>query len=342
MSALADSRPVELRGVQKAAVLLVQLGKERAARVIEHLDGPILDELVAEIVRLQAVGPELASQVLTEFHAMAQGNLQLGGGTGYAQAMLETSFGAEEASAVMRRVARANVERPLAFLHEADAQQVATILRGEHPQTVAVVLSYLRPEQASLILSGLSAADQAEAARRLATRGRVHYQVLRLLADTLMARTSAVLQPSRAEEPDEGVKPLVDILNRADRATERAILEGLDATDSELAEQVRSQLFVFEDITSLEDRAIQLVLRQVDTNDLATALKGVTTDVRDRVLSNVSERARNNLVDEIDLLGAVRMSAVEEAQARIVQVIRSLEESGQLELRRSGDDEYVS
>jgi flagellar motor switch protein FliG len=196
-------------------------------------------------------------------------------------------------------------------------------------------------DQAAVVLSGLAPDRQADVAHRIATMERTSPEVIQQVEAALERRLSSVLLPTELSSVG-GLQPLVDIINRSDRTTERLILEGLDQRDAPLAEQVRSQMFVFEDITILDDRSVQLVLRQVETGDLATALKGVRDDVREKVMSNLSERAAANLVDEIELLGPVRLSVVEESQGKVVQVIRSLEESGQIVIMRGSDDEYVS
>jgi len=333
---------VDLTGLQKAAVLLVMLGKERAASVIKHLKGTDLDELVAQVVRLRDVSPAIAGAVLTQFHSLAVRQGVVGaGGEGYARDMLERSLGKDDAGDVMRRIASSVAERPMRFLQDVDPQQLMSILRGEHPQTMAAVLVHLRPDQASVVMAGLNPTDQSAVARRLARTGRFQPLALAALQEVLKARTSSVLPQSNQDAVTGGVQSLVDVINRADAATERSILDGLAETDPELAEEVRARLFVFADIVSLEDRAVQMVLRQVDSAVLATALKSVPEVVRDKVLSNVSERARVDLMDEIEVLGQVRVSAVEESQATIVQIIRSLEESGQIVVRRGGDDEFV-
>jgi flagellar motor switch protein FliG len=338
--ALAPARS-PLSGVQKAAVLLVHLGRERSSKIIARLGGPELEELTAEIVRLRSVPPDVVRDVVAEFHEMARSDNRLvTGGLSYAQTLLESSLGKDRASRVLDRVAEASVESPFMFLHKADPQQILGVLTGEHPQTIAVVLAHLRPEQSSLILSGLERETQADIAHRIATMGRLDPDIVRNLEQVLYGRTSTVLTTT-SDDAVGGVDPLVEIINKADRSTERSILEGLDALDRELAEEIRGRLFVFEDITGLEDRAVQLVLRQVDGTDLARALKGVTEEVRGKVLSNMSERASQNLVEEIELMGRVRLSEVEEAQAKVVQAIRALEESGQIVISRGGDDEFV-
>ncbi|WP_432523976.1 flagellar motor switch protein FliG [Kineococcus sp. SYSU DK006] len=331
-----------LTGAQKAAVLLVQVGQENAAKVLSHLRPAEIEELTAEILRLRSVSPELAGVVLEEFHSMIASPLRGGlGGLDFAQSLLEGALGADGAAEVLGRVAEAAVVQPFQFLHQADPQQILTFLTGEHPQTIALVVAHLRPDQASMILGGLSTEMQADIAYRIATMEATSSEYVRLVEDVVQRRTSTVLQ-AKQNTAVGGVAPLVDIINRADRGTERSILEGLTAKDAPLAEEIRALMFVFEDITTLDDRAIQLVLRGVETADLATALKGVKDSVRDKILRNVSERARENLIDEIELLGPVRMSAVEESQQKVVQVIRQLEESGQIVLTRGGDDDFVA
>jgi flagellar motor switch protein FliG len=232
------------------------------------------------------------------------------------------------------------VEMPFEFLRRADARQVLSFLQDEHPQTVALVVAHMRADQAAIVISGMPDELQAD----VAPPGRRHGDDLprrRPRVEAILERKlSSVLQSTDASAAG-GLKPLVDIINHADRATERLILEGLERRDPALAEEVRSQMFMFEDITTLDDRSVQLVLRSVDSKELATALKGVSTDVRGKIMANVSERAAANLADEIDMLGAVRLSTVEEAQAKIIATIRSLEESGQILLSRGDRDEYV-
>ena len=331
-----------MSGAQKAAVLLLQVGQDNAAKVLSHLRPAEIEELTAEILRLRAVSPEIAGTVLEEFHGMIASPLRGGlGGLDFAQSLLEGALGAEGAAEVLGRVAEAAVVQPFQFLHQADPQQILTFLTGEHPQTIALVVAHLRPDQASMILGGLSADMQADIALRIATMEATSSEYVRLVEDVVQRRTSTVLQ-AKTNSAVGGVQPLVDIINRADRGTERSILEGLATKNSALAEEIRALMFVFEDITTLDDRAIQLVLRGVETADLATALKGVTETVRDKILKNVSERARENLLDEIELMGPVRMSAVEESQQKVVAIIRQLEESGQIVLTRGGDDDFVA
>lgn len=330
-----------LTGTQKAAMLLLQLGRERAGRVMAQLDVAEIEELTAEILRLEHVDQSVADGVLEEFHAASVIGPGVGGGLGLAQHLLVASLGADQAAGVLERLQTSMAGKPFEFLQQADARQVVSLLAGEHPQAIALVLAHLRPEHASAILAGLEPDLQGEVAHRIALMERASPDVVAVIAESLQRKASAVLAP-RELAPVGGVQPLVEIINRADPTTEKLILEGLTSRDEALAEEVRSRMFVFGDIVLLEDRAMQLVLRQVETAALSVALKGVSPEVRDTVLRNLSERARENLVEEIDLLGPVRLSQVEDARSGIVQSIRRLEESGQIVIRRDGEDEYVA
>jgi len=331
----------DIGGLRKAAILLIQMGKDEAAKVLSHMKESEVEEITAEIVRLGAVETELADSVLAEFHDMATAHRYVGqGGLDFARDLLEASLGRERASEIVGRLSNAFMDVPFGFLAQADPRQVLSFLQDEHPQTIALVLAHMSAIQASQILSGLATDLQADVAHRIAVMDRTSPDIIRQVETTLERKLSSVLQPSDLSSVG-GLGPLVDIINRADRATERLILEGLAARNAELAEEIRSKMFMFEDITTLDDRSIQLVLRQVETNDLATALKGVRDEVRQKVMKNLSERAAENLADEIEMLGPVRLRTVEESQAKIVQAIRTLEESGQIVIRRGDDDEFV-
>jgi flagellar motor switch protein FliG len=332
----------EVHGVRKAAVLLVQMGKEEAAKVLAHLSNTEVEEITSEIVKLGSVNADLADSVLDEFHHLATANRYVAqGGLGFARDLLEASLGRERAAEIVGRLSTMLTDVPFGFLQKADPRQLLSFVQDEHPQTIALVLAHMPAQLASQILSGLAEGLQADVAHRIAVMDRTSPDIIRQVEGILERKLSSVLQPSDLSSVG-GLQPLVDIINRSDRVTERLILEGLAGRNPQLAEEIRSKMFMFEDIVSLDDRGVQQVLRQVETPDLATALKGVRDDVRNKVMRNLSERAAANLADEIDMLGAVRLRSVEEAQAKIVQVIRTLEESGQIVIRRGDDDEFVS
>lgn len=331
-----------LSGIRKAAILIVQMSKDEAAKVLSHLKESEIEELTAEIMRLGSVESEIADDVLAEFHELVTAHRYVGqGGIDFARDLLEASLGRERAGEIVGRLSTVFMDIPFGFLAKADPRQVLSFLQDEHPQTIALILAHVTATQASQILSGLAPELQADVAHRIAVMDRTSPDIIRQVEATLERKLSSVLAPSDLSSVG-GLDPLVEIINRADRATERLILEGLAGRNPELAEEIRSKMFMFEDIVSLDDRSIQLVLRQVETNDLATALKGVRDEVRLKVTKNLSERAADNLSDEIEMLGPVRLRSVEESQAKIVQAIRTLEESGQIVIRRGDDDEFVA
>lgn len=332
-----------LTGTQKAALVLVQLGKESAARILHQLNDDEIEQITAEIARLQHVDDETVASVLDEFKTASakSGATFTQGGLAFARRLLEETIGKDKAAAVLDRLAGQIQGQPFEFLMHADARQVVSLLTGEHPQTIALVLAHLRPEHASAIMTGFSPEIQTIVARRIALMEKASPDVVSVVAESLKRKATAVLTTTEMSVVG-GVQPLVEIINRADAATEKLILEGLAVTDPELADTIRSMMFVFADITLLEDRAIQLVLRGVETSTLATALKGADDAVKDKILRNMSERARENLEEEIDLLGRVRMSLVEESRSHVVQVIRKLEETGEIMISRDGEDDYVA
>jgi flagellar motor switch protein FliG len=329
-------------GVRKAAVLLIQLGRERAASVLSHLSETEVEAVSAEIARLESISGAETESVLTEFRDMMTARAHIAqGGLAFAQQILEQSLGSDRATEIITRLNAAAVKMPFQFLHRADPSQLRSFIMDEHPQVIALVLAHMTPDKASLLLSGLAPEKQAEVAHRIAVMDRTTPDIVRAVEATLERRLSSMLQPNEMSQVG-GLDPLVDIINRSDRSTERQIVEGLEALDPALADAVKSRMFMFEDIVTLEDRSIQLVLREVDTAELALALKGVAELVREKITKNLSERAATNLIEEVELLGQVRLSQVEEAQQNIIRTIRSLEEQGQIMVRRGNDDEFVS
>lgn len=328
-------------GLRKAAILLLQMGKENSAKVMAHLRDTEVERLYAEIVRLGTVGDDITAAVLDEFHEMAQTHKRFAqGGVEYARELLVETLGYDRADEIAQRINASFADAPFSFLQRADPRQVLSFLLEEHPQTIALVLAHMPAVLASQVLGGLPADRQTDVALRIAKMDRTAPEIIRKVEDLLERKLSALIMSSDLSHVG-GVKPLVDIINRSDRATERSILDGLAKRSPELADEIRSQMFMFEDLVTIDDRAMQLVLRQVEAQDLATALKGVKDEVRDKIMRNLSERAAENLADEVEVLGTVRLRVVEEAQAKIIAAVRSLEESGQIVLRRGDDDEFV-
>ncbi len=328
-------------GVRKAAILLVQLGHERASAVMSRLEESEVEAISSEIARLDMIEADETHAVVSEFHDLLVARAHIAqGGVAYAQKLLEESLGSDRAAEIIDRINAATVQRPFRFLRGADPTQLRSFLSDEHPQVIALVLAHLSPDVASMMLSGLPSDQQTQVAHRIAVMDRTSPDIVSAVEKTLERKLSSMLQPTEMKRVG-GVDPLVTIINRSDRSTERQIVEGLEALDPELAEEVKSRMFMFEDIVELEDRSVQLVLRQVDTAQLALALKGVADSVRNKITGNLSERAAENLVEEIDILGPVRLAQVEEAQQAVIRAIRQLEEQGQIMVRRGGDDDFV-
>ncbi|MCU1399152.1 MAG: Flagellar motor switch protein FliG [Acidimicrobiales bacterium] len=336
------STPSVLTGAEKAAILLLRLGSEHSAKVLQLLGEAEVTQITEQIVRAGSVRKEDTDAALEEFAALIVANDHIAmGGEDTARRILEASLGEERASGIMDSLKQSMSKPPFDFLRHADPRQVLNFLSGEHPQTIALVMAHMKAEQSSMVLGGLPEELQREVSVRIATLDQTSPDVLAQVEAQLERRLSSALKNQSDTSTADGVQTLIDILNRSDRTTERSIFEGLEQHDGELADEVRSRMFVFEDIVSLEDRAVQLVLRNVDAKGLATALKGVRPEVKDKIARNMSERAAQNLDEEIVLLGPVKMKTVEEAQAAIVRAIRALEESGQVTVSR-GTDEYVS
>jgi flagellar motor switch protein FliG len=331
----------QLSGVRKAALLFAQLSKEEAAKLLPELRPRELERLTAELVKLRGVDVSLVDDVLTEFHSLMRAGQAYGsGGEEFAREMLVAALGEGRAEEVLSRLNIVYTEVPFASLRNADTRQLVTFLKDEHPQIVALVLAHLPTGQSADIVAALPTELQAEVAYRIATMERTSPAMVRLVEEQLQRRMGSLLVQQDMSTVG-GVEALVEIINRSPRPTERFILEWLDTADPELADQIRTQMFVFEDIVTIDDRSLQQVLREIEAGDLAVALKGVRADVRDKVFRNLSERAAENLTEELDLLGAVRTTAVEEAQTTIVATIRALEARGELTISR-GDDDMIN
>lgn len=330
----------ELRGKEKASILLVTLGPAVASAVYKELEEPVMELLTLEIANLRKVTPEQKAEVLKEAQELLMAREFLSqGGVDYARRILEEALGPERAQEVLRRITASLQVRPFDFMRHTDAQQLLSFIQGEHPQTIALILSYLEPEQAAQVIGGLPAGTQAEVARRIAKMDRITPEVLREVERVLERKLSTVLGQDFTMAG--GIEAIVEIINRVDRGTERHIMETLEEKDPDLAEEIKRCLFVFEDISSLDDRSLQRVLRDVDMKDLSLALKGATEDLRQKFYRNMSKRAAEMLKEDMDFMGPVRVRDVEEAQQKIVNVVRALEDAGEIIIARGGEEELV-
>ena len=326
-----------LNGRKKAAVLLVALGPERAAEVFKHLHDDEIESLSLEMAKLQQVDPAVTNGRDRRACSDRAGlRLDAAGGVDYAREVLERAIGQDRAAEIIGRLSTVIEMRPFEFLRRTPAEQIVTFLRNEAPQTVALVVANLHTTLAAQVLAHLAEADQAEIALRIARMGETSPDVVKRVEAVMKQKLAAIVQQDYSAAG--GIKSLAEILNHADRPTERNVLESLTETDEELAAEVRRLLFVFEDIIKLDDRSIQLVLREADQKDLALALRGVSDDVKERVLHNMSERGAQMLVEEMEYQPPQRKRVVEEAQGRIVAIVRRLEEAGALVLSRGEGD----
>ena len=333
---------VPLTGTQKVAVVLMNMDRQRASEVMKQFTEAEAADIAAEIVQLRRVDPEVTETTVLEFHDITvKGARNPRGGHAFAVGLLEASFGAEKAAGVMTRVASSMAGKAFEFLDTAEPLQVLTLLDGELPQTIALVLAHLRPEHASAVLAGLDGSLPAEVAQCIATMGTATPEAIKVVTDTLKGRVGAISSSRDTTAVVGGIQPLVDIINRADVATERALLEALDASDPILAEEVRSRMLTFADIVKLESRDVQQVLRGIDAAVLAVAMKGSTEGVIETIRTNLSERNREILDDEVKAMAPVRVSQVEEARATIVRAIRDLAAQGSITVQRADEDDYV-
>ncbi|GMA99766.1 flagellar motor switch protein FliG [Pelosinus sp. IPA-1] len=330
----------ELNNKQKAAILLISLGPEISSQVFKHLKEDEIEKLTLEIANQRTVSPEQKEKVLNEFHELLLANNYIStGGLDYARDILEKALGADKAISIINRLTSSLQIRPFDFARKTDPSQLLNFIQNEHPQTIALIMSYLQPEQSGSILSSLPPERQVDVAKRIATMDRTSPDVLKDVERILERKLSSMA--SQDFTSAGGVDSIVEILNRVDRSTERTIMENLEVQNPELAEEIKRRMFVFEDIVLLDDRSLQLVLREIESKDLALALKASSAEVSNKVYKNMSKRAADMLREEIEFMGPVRIRDVEEAQQKIVNVIRRLEDSGEIVVSRGKGDEII-
>ena len=329
-----------LNGRQKAAIFLVSLGSELSAEIFKHLREDEIETLTFEIARLDQIDAEFKDAILEEFQEMMTAqNFITSGGIDYARELLEKSLGSQKAIDIINRLTSSLQVRPFDFIRRTDPAHLLNFIQQEHPQTIALILAYLDPGKASVILQNLPVEIQSDVARRIATMDRTSPDVLREVERVLEKKLSTL--SSEDYTAAGGVESIVEILNLVDRSSEKSIIESLEEDDAELAEEIKKRMFVFEDIVLLDDRAIQRVLREVDSQELSKALKSVDVEVQDKVFKNMSKRAAAMLKEDMEFMGPVRLKDVEDAQQKIVASIRRLEDSGEIVIARSGEDELV-
>jgi flagellar motor switch protein FliG len=331
----------ELNGVRKSAVLLLSLDQDQAAEVLKRLPPEMIEEVSREIASLGEVAVPLRRTVLGEFYNLALANSYVTeGGLEYAKALLRKSLSEADATKAIKQVTQQVATTPFAFLQKAESENLLTFIQDEHPQTIALILAHLNPQKASEILVGLAGQKQIEVVKRIANMEQTNPEVIKEVERGLEHRLSDIV--SQTFEKAGGVDSVAEMLNLADRSTEKGIMEGLEAEDPDLVEQIRRLMFVFEDILLVNDKGIQSVLKEIENETLALALKTASQDLKDKIFKNMSERAAQLIGEDMQYMGPVRVSDVEQAQQKIVDVVRRLEDSGEIIIAgRGGEKEMI-
>lgn len=333
--------PNELSGVKKSAILLLSLDQNIAAEILKHMDTGQIEEISREIAGMGPVSQPIRDQVVEEFYSLALARTYADeGGWEYAKNLIAKSLPAEEAKRIIEQVNQTIQSAPFSFLQKAESENLLTFIQDEHPQTIALILAHLKPVQASEILVGLPAQKQVEVVKRIANMEQTNPEVIKEVERGLEHRLAAMI--TQTFEKAGGVDTVAEMLNLADRSTEKAIMEGLEAEDPDLVEQIRRLMFVFEDIMMVNDKGIQSMLKEVENDDLALALKTASQDLKDKIFKNMSERAAQLIKEDMEYMGPVRVSDVEAAQQKVVDIVRRLEESGEIIISgRGGEKDLV-
>ncbi|MEW5919746.1 MAG: flagellar motor switch protein FliG [Bacillota bacterium] len=331
----------KLSGKRKVAILLLALGPDIASRLLKQFSEQEIENITMEIANLNRVPKDLRDEIAGEFLLIGQAQqYMLEGGVDYAKEILEKTLGHHKATEIIKRLKEQVKVKPFTFVRHADPKQLVSLISQEHPQTIALILSYLDASQAAMVISELPGEIRADIARRIALMERTSPEILKQVEGVLRDRLSSLFQQDFTQAG--GVDTVVDILNSVDRGTEKLILEDLEKEDAELADEIRQRMFIFEDIITLDDASIQRVVREVDSKDLAKALKGASEEVKERIYRNISKRAAEMLKEDLDFMGPVRLREVEESQQRIVGVIRRLDEAGEIIISRGGEDAIIA
>ena len=325
---------------EKAAVLMITIGKERAAKIYKYLSEEEIEQLTLAITTMRRVEPEVKESVMDEFFQMCIARKYISeGGIDYAREILSKAFGEEKTNELIMKLSSSLRVKPFDFIRKADSTQVLNFIQNEHPQTVALILSYLEPRYAAQILSNLPLDKQLSVIARIANMGVTSPEYIKETERILEKKLSTLSFGDRSVTG--GIDNVVSILNSVDRGTERHLLEALEETDAELVEEIRKRMFVFEDIVKLSNQAIQRVLKEIDNRDLAVALKGSSEEVAEVIYRNISSRLQEMIKEDIQYMGPVRVRDVEEAQQKIVNVIRQLDDAGEIIISRGAEDELV-
>jgi len=336
-----DSKGKEYKGLSKAAVLLLCIGPDSASTILRHMSRELVEDLTREVASLGNVSSEVRERVLNDFYHLALAkHYAAEGGLAYARSVLEKALPRDDAGRVMEQIEHSVYKQPFSFLQKAENENLLTFMQDEHPQTIAMILAHLPSGKGSEILSGLPQAKQVEVVTRVANMEQTNPEVIREVEQGLADRLSGVM--TQQFQKVGGVDAVAEMLNLSDRSTEKGILEALEAEDPDLVEQIRRLMFVFEDILLVDDKGIQAVLKEIDNEELTLALKTASDEMKEKIFNNMSERASLLVKEDMEYMGPVRLSDVEQAQQRIVDIVRRLEDAGEIILAgRGGESEVI-
>jgi flagellar motor switch protein FliG len=330
----------DLTARERAAILLIAIGPDNSASIFKHLTDEEIEELTLEIASIGKVTPDMKNRVIEEFYQLCVAQEYISeGGIEYAKEVLEKALGSQRALDVINRLTSYLQVKPFDFIRKADPSQIFNFIQNEHPQTISLILAYLNPQQAASVLCSLPQQKQAEVAKRIAMMDRTSPEIIKEVERVLEKKISSMVTQDFTSAG--GIKSIVDILNSVDRGTEKNIMETLEVEDAELAEEIKKRMFLFEDIVDLDNRSVQRFLRDVDNELLAIALKGANEEVADKIFSNISKRLGEMIKEDMKYMGPLRLRDVEEAQQKIVNIIRKLEDAGEVVISRGRGDVII-
>lgn len=340
-SAAAKSRIAALTGPQKAAAVVVSLGADKASQLYKYMDPEDVETLTLEVARLGYLDSEMTEGVLTDFYEMCLTNKAITeGGLEYAKTVLEKAFGEQTAAQLLEKVEKSMKNRQFAFLDKADAKSLFSALQYERPQTVALVLSYVSPAKSASVVEQMDPAKQVKVVEYMAKMESPSPSTMKIIEAEMNRRFSTIVSSKNVKVG--GVDFVASLMNNIDRTSEKSIFDGLSAYNQELADEIRKRMFVFEDLVGMDDRSVQRFLRDCDPKDIVLSLKATTEEVANKLLSNMSTRMAQNIKDDLEITTNVRMKDVEEAQQRIVDVIRKLEEQNEIIIIKGGKDDIIA
>ena len=328
--------PAEMTNREKAAIILIAMGTEMSSQVMRHLSEQEIEKLTTQIALVDNIDSKTEMAVLNEFYSMIKASEYISqGGVNYAKELLEASLGKNRADGMMKKIQDTLHPTGFSLLKDVDPIHLLEFIRNEHPQTIALILSQLNPDQAAGVLGQLPEDVQTDVAMRIATMEKITPEVINEVESVLDVHLKEVISGNLSASG--GIKAVASILNLVDRSTEKSILGNMEMENPELTSNIKNLMFVFEDLLILDDKSIQMILKEVDAKELATALKAASDELKEKIFKNVSERVVDMIKEEMDYTGPIRLSVVEETQQRVVEIVRRLEEEQQIVIVRGGE-----